>query len=163
MGGAVQATQEASGSLGIAVDGAHVCPWLSAFAPLRTDVLSQAPWSCTDTHAIHLLDWLFRSFSKRPLLAITARPLAENDGAPLRGLSFLGSGVALVSSWRLGNDAFVGVARHEVAHALGLRHCGRWDCALSERPHPMSLSDRPPDLCPACKDLWDGLCRGLAP
>lgn len=163
MGGAVQSTQEASGSLGIAVDGPRVYPWLSAFAPLATDVLSQAPWPCTVAHASRLLNWLSRVFPQRPLLAITHRPLSEDDGVPVRGISALGSGVALASSWRLGDEAFLGVARHEVAHALGLGHCGRWHCALSERPHPMSLADRPNDLCPACMDLWDGLCRGLAP
>ena len=73
----------------------------------------------------------------------------------------LGSGLALVSSHGLDDEAASGVMRHELAHALGLGHCDRWDCALSERPNPIPIEDRPASLCEACQERWNRSCRGM--
>lgn len=133
-----------------------------ALLPLAPDVVSVGPWLSADVGPEPLLRWLGRTFSHRPLLGITGRPLDDDRGTPLRGLSALGSGVALVSTRGLCDKPLSGVVIHEVAHSLGMEHCDRWDCALSERPFPLDVGDRPESLCPRCRFLWESRClRGV--
>lgn len=128
-------------------------PALSPFEPLVADV---RPWPVRDASGRcgPLLDWLAARDAGRPVLGLTAHPLFDETGYPVRGASLLAGGVALVSSADLGDGVLAGVIRHEVAHALGLPHCDDPACALSERPHPLDPADRPSSLCEACEDLW---------
>jgi hypothetical protein len=132
----------------------------NAFSPLLVDTLSVEPWPTGASDALVLLDFLAQRHAARPLLALTRRPLSDGDGHPLRGVSRSGSGLALASCHGLGAEAATGVMRHELAHALGLDHCERWDCALSERPHPMGVEDRPASLCSHCQARWEHLAEG---
>jgi len=143
--------------------------WLRAFdgavAPFRPSVLDVNPWpsSRTSCEPATLLEWLSRTYGQRPLLALTAAPLIDERGAPLRGVSRLGSGVALVSVSGLGPNKQKGVIRHELAHALGLRHCEEEACVLGERPWPLPLEDRSEDFCLPCGNRWRLLARGSSP
>lgn len=148
----------------IALDGAPGSRTpVGTFGPLVEDVIGVTPWAPVGTEAAPVLDWLGNTFPQRPLLGITGRALTDPDGSPLRGLSALGSRVALVSAHGLSGRTLTGVMRHEAGHALGLEHCRRWDCALSARPHPLSAESRPAEFCPRCQTLWESLCAGGAP
>ena len=151
-------------TLGLVLDGA-LLPSLrpGEFEPFVPDTLSVEPWPCGTVTGVALLAWLGAAFPQRPLLGLTARPCSDPDGAPVLGLSPLGSGVALVSTRNLADASLVGVMRHEIGHALGLGHCKHWDCALSQRPHPLPVCGRPNSFCPSCQERWDALCRGHRP
>jgi hypothetical protein len=151
-------------AVGVVIDGpvGAGLPRSDAFSPLTADTLSVEPWPSGSSDALHLLDFLARRHTARPLLGLTRRPLSDGHGHPLRGISRSGSGLALASCHGLGPEAAIGVMRHELAHALGLDHCGRWDCALSERPHPMSVEDRPASLCSDCQARWEHLAEGAS-
>ena len=145
-------------ALGLVVDGAAAFPLLPPMIrPLLSDTLSVEPWPCGTVTGAALLSWLGEAFSHRPLLGLTARPYSDPEGVPIRGLSPLGSGVALVFTRNLTQEDFVGVMRHELGHAFGMKHCERWDCALSQRPHPLPTHDRPSAFCPVCQGRWDAL------
>jgi hypothetical protein len=149
-------------AVGVVIDGPVVrgLPPSDAFSPLPADTLSVEPWPAGTSDALRLLDFLARRHTARPLLGLTRRPLTDELGHPLRGISRSGSGLALASCHGLAPEAATGVMRHELAHALGLDHCGRWDCALSERPHPMGVADRPASLCSDCQARWEHLAEG---
>jgi hypothetical protein len=150
--------------LGIAVDGAACASGpFEAVRPLAPDVISVDPWPGGSPAAEGLLCWLGHAFPRRPLLGLTPRVLPDPLGVPLRGLSSLGSGVALVSTRGLSERTLAGVVLHEVAHAMGLGHCERWDCALGERPYPLGAETRPASLCPRCQTLWESRCEGGIP
>jgi hypothetical protein len=151
-------------TLGLVLDGAVLSsPRPSAFEPFLLDTLSVEPWPFGTAPGTDLLAWLGGAFTHRPLLGLTGRALWDSEGVPVRGLSPLGSGVALASTRSLTPESFLGVVRHEVGHAFGLDHCERWDCALSERPHPLPVQDRPHAFCPCCQERWDALCRSGKP
>lgn len=135
-------------------------PLARTFQPLPVDTLSVEPWPVGSSDALLLLDYLEARHPARPLLGVTHRSLTDGHGNPIRGISRAGTGLALASCHGLGVEGAQGVLRHELAHALGLEHCGRWDCALSERPHPMGVEDRPASLCAGCQARWDGLVEG---
>lgn len=151
-------------TIGLVLDGA-VLPFLrpGEFEPFVPDTLSVEPWPCGTTTGVAVVTWLGEAFPQRPLLGLTARPCSDPDGAPVRGLSPLGSGVALVSTRNLTDASLVGIMRHEIGHALGLGHCGHWECALSERLHPLPVDNRPNTFCPSCHERWDAICRGHKP
>jgi hypothetical protein len=151
-------------TLGLVLDGAVfplACP--DTFAPFVSDALSVEPWPCGTATGADALAWLASAFAHRPLLGLTNRPLWDSDGVPVRGLSPLGSGVALASTKGLSRETLQGVVRHEVGHALGMDHCECWDCALSPRPHPLPVQDRSSSFCPACQNRWDALWTGAKP
>jgi hypothetical protein len=151
-------------AVGVVIDGPVVAglPRAGAFSPLSADTLSVEPWPAGTSDAVVLLDYLARRHPTRPLLGLTRRPLSDECGHPVRGISRSGSGLALASCHGLGPEAATGVMRHELAHALGLDHCGRWDCALSERPHPLGVDDRPASLCSHCQARWERLAEGAS-
>jgi hypothetical protein len=127
--------------------------WASALLPLLPEVLAVDRWpppAAAASAAAHL-DWLSRRFAERPLLGFTWTPYRDTEGSPVRGVSRLGEGVALVSRAGLRSQEIRGVVRHELAHALGLDHCAFWSCALSERYWPLDLADRGPGLCAECE------------
>ncbi len=156
MGGLFRATGKQDCIVGIFLDGAITpAPHREAVFPFQADTLSVEPWPLAGGAPEVLLAWLGRAFPHRPLLGITGQKLTESGGVPLRGLSALGTGVAVVSTWSLAPGDLLGVVRHELAHALGLDHCGVWECALNERPHPLSLAGRSAELCPKCLRLWN--------
>ncbi len=135
-------------------------PLSRTFQPLPVDMLSVEPWSVGSSDALLLLDYLEARQPARPLLGVTHRPLTDGHGIPIRGISRAGTGLALASCHGLDIEGAQGVLRHELAHAFGLEHCDRWDCALSERPHPMGVEDRPASLCPSCQALWERALEG---
>lgn len=151
-------------AVGVVIDGPVVAglPRGDAFSPLSADTLAVEPWPAGTSDAVVLLDYLARRHPTRPLLGLTRRPLSDEQGHPVRGISRSGSGLALASCHGLGPEASMGVMRHELAHALGLDHCERWDCALSERPHPMGVEDRPASLCSDCQARWENLAGGTS-
>ena len=156
MVGLFPATGKQDCIVGLFLDGAIApAPLREALFPFQADTLSVEPWPIAGGAPEALLAWLGRAFPHRPLLGLTGQMLTETGGAPLRGLSALGTGVAVVSTWSLEPGDLVGVVRHELAHALGLDHCEVWECALNERPHPLSLAGRSAELCPRCLRLWN--------
>jgi len=147
-----------SPTLGLVLDGAATFTLLpSMIRPLLSDTLSVEPWPCGTVTGFALLSWLGEAFAHRPLLGLTARPCSDQEGVPVRGLSHLGSGVALISTRNLTGESLAGVVRHEMGHAFGMGHCERWDCALSQRPHPLPVCDRPRAFCSICQGRWDAL------
>ena len=156
MGGLFTATDCGNRILGLVMDGAvAAAPFLGALSPFQADTLSVDPWPQAGGPPESLLSWLGGAFPPRPLLGFTDRKLVEPGGVTLRGLSAMGTGVAVISTWSLSPEDLHGVVRHELAHALGLDHCGVWECALNERPHPLSLAGRSAELCPKCLRLWN--------
>lgn len=143
-------------SVGVVADGAVSLglPGPDLFAPFPVDTISVDPWPLASSDALALLGYLEGRYASRPLLAITDRLLTDAGGLPLRGLSRSGSGLAIASCHGLDLDGAAGVMRHELAHSFGMAHCERWACALSERPHPLGIEDRPAELCPSCQALW---------
>ena len=151
-------------TLGLVLDGAEfLYPPPDAFAPFVPNALNVEPWPLGTVTGTDLLAWLGGAFTQRPLLGLTGRALWDSEGVAVRGLSPLGSGVALVSTRSLTPESLLGVVRHEVGHAFGMDHCECWDCALSQRPHPLPVQDRPPAFCPRCQERWDALCRSGKP
>jgi hypothetical protein len=151
-------------TLGLVLDGAvFPPPRPDAFSPFCTDALSVEPWPFGPATGTQVLAWLAGAFAHRPLVGLTNRPLRDSDGMPVRGFSPRGSGVALVSTRGLSREDLQGVVRHEVGHAFGMDHCECWDCALSPRPHPLSVHDRASSLCPVCQGRWDALWPGGNP
>lgn len=150
--------------LGIVLDGAvFPSPRPDAFKPFIPDTLSVEPWPFGTATGANLLAWVGGTFTHRPLLGLTGRFLWDSEGAPVRGLSPLGSGVALVSTRILTPESLLGVVRHEVGHAFGMDHCEHWDCALSQRPHPLPVQERANTFCPRCQERWDALCLSEKP
>jgi hypothetical protein len=144
-------------TVSVALHGPAPGPWSSGLQDLLLDTVSVTSWPLAGSSWAppKILEWLDRHWSQRPLLGITALPIHDSEGLPLRGISGLGTGLAVVSTSGLDPVQLRGVIRHEVAHALGLPHCPNWRCALSERSHPMSLEDRDEGLCPSCQHLWN--------
>jgi hypothetical protein len=143
-------------------------PWCASLedsvSPLRAEVAGVTPWPAlaASSGPESLLRWLSSRSPRRPLLGLTASPLLDAGGVPLRGLSHAGGGTALASASGLSPGELAGVVRHELGHALGLPHCDSWACALSPRPHPLDPSDRPGVFCPACEARWRSLLAGGA-
>jgi hypothetical protein len=153
-------------AIGVVVDGMG---WREAIAsavhPLRPSLISQETWPAWTGHSSDLryLRWLAERFEIRPLLGITSKPVLDESGIPLRGAARLGEGVALVSSASGSRHSMQGVLRHEVAHALGMDHCGGGQCALERCSWPMSAEGRSDSLCPSCRRLFDRLCMEWSP
>ena len=108
-------------------------PSSQCFEPSVPDTLSVEPWPLGTATGADLLAWLGGAFARRPLLGLTP-PLWDSEGAPIRGLSPLGRGVALVSTRSLSSESLLGVVRHEMGHAFGMGHCESWDCASVRGP-----------------------------
>jgi hypothetical protein len=139
----------------LAVDGSGWDEELAhALLPFLPAVLAADRWPALadGSGAEGRLDWLARRFVERPLLGLTWAPFSDGRGSPLRGVARLAERVALVSRAGVMLPDLQGVVRHELAHSLGLDHCARWSCALNERPWPLALGGRHPDLCGDCED-----------
>lgn len=147
----------------VVLDGAR---WLRDFervvAPFHSSILDVTPWPSfrTSCPPAPILKWLSRTYCQRPLVALTSAPLRDESGAPLRGASLQGSGVALISASGLSPALQVGVIRHELAHAIGLGHCDAWSCVLGERPWPLAVEGRSEEFCLPCGERWRALAKG---
>jgi hypothetical protein len=161
LGGPWVARSSAPLAVSVALHGPVPGPWASGLQDLRLNAVSVTPWPLAGISGepSKILEWLAHHYSKRPLLGITAFPIHDSQGLPLRGISGMGTGLAVVSTHGLNPAQLRGVIRHEVAHAVGLPHCPNWTCALSERSHPMSMDDRGESLCPSCLRLWHDKTR----
>lgn len=135
----------------------------AALDPFQPEVLDVAPWPAFSEPDIpaRVLDWLSRTYSRRPVLGLMARSLRDDAGFPQRGASRLGTGVAAVSAANLCTEALKGVIRHELAHALGMPHCLDPACVLSERPWPLDPRERPSSFCAPCDQHWRSAATGF--
>lgn len=86
------------------------------------------------------------------------------------GEAEIGGGRAVVSTHRLRQE-FYGLppdpallrerlmkeALHEWGHALGLRHCYRYDCVMHASPSVDQIDLKGDDFCPSCRRLLSGM------
>jgi len=83
----------------------------------------------------------------------------EHEDWGIFGLARISGRVCVVSTHRLrargaGEERFLKrlstVARHEVGHTLGLRHCATVGCIMEDAKGSVATVDRARDLCDAC-------------
>lgn len=113
-----------------------------------------------------LQDTLTRRYAiSGPLLLVTSRDLYVGACDFVFGLARPASGVAVVSTARLGNDYYGRTpddadlidraskeGAHELGHLLGLDHCSNPECVMF-RPRTLDELDRKRSmLCPACTE-----------
>lgn len=111
-----------------------------------------------------LLEDLRRHRNGNVLLGLTDEVIFMSNELSLTygifGLSFTGSGLAIISSTRpsgkaQSEDHLVKLMMHEMGHAFGLKHCSDQHCFMVDAEHGDKFSQTPA-FCKSCKSFLNG-------